>query len=42
MFEERGVPAGESAEPPQQQYDPEAAAALATRYGFEVVGPQLA
>jgi quercetin dioxygenase-like cupin family protein len=42
MFEEGGVPAGESAEPPQQEYDVEAAAALAKRYGFEVVGPQLA
>ena len=42
MFEEGGVPAGESAEPPQQEYDLEAAAALAKRYGFEVVGPQLA
>ena len=42
MFEEGGVPAGESAEPRQQEYDPEAAAALAKRYGFEVVGRQLA
>ena len=42
MFEEGGVPAGESAESPQQEYDLEAAAALAKRYGFEVVGPQLA
>jgi hypothetical protein len=42
MFEDGGVPAGESAEPPQQEYDLEAAAALAKRYGFEVVGPQLA
>jgi hypothetical protein len=42
MFEEGGVPAGESAEPPQQEHDLEAAAALAKRYGFEVVGPQLA
>lgn len=42
MFEEGGVPAEESAEPPQQEYDVEAAAALAKRYGFEVVGPQLA
>jgi len=42
MFEDGGVPAGESAEPPQQGYDPEAAAALAERYGFEVVGPPLA
>jgi hypothetical protein len=42
MFEEGGVPAGEAAEPPQQEYDVEAAAALAKRFGFEVVGPQLA
>jgi mannose-6-phosphate isomerase-like protein (cupin superfamily) len=43
MFEEGGVPAGSSAEPPQQgEYDVEAAAALAKSYGFEVVGPQLA
>jgi hypothetical protein len=39
MFEEGGVPAGESAEPCQQDYDPQAATALAKRYGFEVVGP---
>jgi hypothetical protein len=36
------VPAGESAEPPRQEYDLQAAAALAKRYGFEVVGPVLA
>ena len=42
MFEEGGVPAGASADPPRQAYDLEAAAALAKRYGFEVVGPQLA
>jgi quercetin dioxygenase-like cupin family protein len=42
MFEDGGVPVAESAEPPQQQPDPEAAAALAKRFGFEVVGPQLA
>lgn len=41
MFEEGGVPASESAEPPQVEYDPEAAKALAERFGFEVVGPQL-
>ena len=42
MFEEGGVPAGESAEPPEQEYDPEAAMAMAKKFGFEVVGPQLA
>jgi quercetin dioxygenase-like cupin family protein len=42
MFEDGGVPAGESAEPPRQEPDTEAAAALARRFGFEVVGPQLA
>jgi hypothetical protein len=42
MFEEGGVPAGASTEPPRQQPDPEAAAAFAKRFGFEVVGPQVA
>jgi mannose-6-phosphate isomerase-like protein (cupin superfamily) len=42
MFQDGGVPAEESAEPPQQQPDPEAAAALAKRFAFEVVGPPLA
>jgi Cupin domain len=42
MSQEGGLPAGDSAEPPQAEYDVEAAAALAKRYGFEVVGPQLA
>jgi hypothetical protein len=41
MFEEGGVPAEESAEPPQEQPDPEAAAAFAKQFGFEVVGPQV-
>jgi mannose-6-phosphate isomerase-like protein (cupin superfamily) len=42
MFEEGGVPAGESAEPPQQQeYDLEAAVALSKRFGVEFVGPQV-
>ncbi|MGH3010875.1 MAG: cupin domain-containing protein [Gaiellaceae bacterium] len=42
MFEEGGVPAGESSEPPQQEeYDLEAAVALAKKFGFEVVGPQV-
>jgi mannose-6-phosphate isomerase-like protein (cupin superfamily) len=42
MFEEGGAPAGESAEPPQQEeYDVEAAVALSKKFGFEVVGPQL-
>ncbi len=42
MFE-GGVPAhGETAAPPQEGYDPEAAMAVAKRFGFEVVGPQLA
>lgn len=41
MFEEGGMPAGESTVPPTQAYDPAAAAALAQRYGFDVVGPQL-
>lgn len=42
MFEQGGIPATDSVEPPAQEYDPEAAAALAKRFGFEVVGPQLA
>src|SRR3954452_6616433 len=42
MFEEGGVPAAESAEPPDVAYDPEAAIAISKRFGFEVVGPQLA
>ena len=41
MFEVGGVPASESPEPPQQTYDPAAAAALAHRFEFDVVGPQL-
>jgi hypothetical protein len=42
MFAQGGVPASESPEPPTQEYDPEAASAIAKRFGFEVVGPQLA
>ena len=42
MFEEGGVPATDAAEPPEQEYDPDAAIAISTRFGFEVVGPQLA
>jgi quercetin dioxygenase-like cupin family protein len=34
MFEEGGAPAGESAEPPAQEYDPAAAAALSERFEF--------
>jgi len=39
MFEEGGVPVRESAEPPAEGYDPDAAIALAARFGFEVIGP---
>jgi quercetin dioxygenase-like cupin family protein len=43
MFEDGGVPAEDSAEPPPQpQSDPDAASAVARSFGFEVVGPQLA
>jgi quercetin dioxygenase-like cupin family protein len=42
MFEEGGIPLSESPEPPVQGYDPEAAVAISERFGFEVVGPQLA
>lgn len=41
MFEAGGVPLAESPDPPEQVYDPQAAAALARRFAFEVVGPQL-
>ncbi len=41
MFEEGGVPVAVSPEPPEQRYDPEAAAAIASRFAFQVVGPQL-
>jgi hypothetical protein len=41
MFADGGVPTSESNEPPVQQYDPNAARALAETYGFDVVGPQL-
>ena len=41
MFEAGGVPASDSDEPPEQGYDPEAAAAISKQFGFEVVGPQL-
>lgn len=42
MFEVVGVPVSESAEPPVQEYDPDAAVAISKQFGFEVVGPQLA
>jgi quercetin dioxygenase-like cupin family protein len=42
MFEVGGVPVSESAQPPVQEYDPDAAVAISERFGFEVVGPQLA
>ena len=41
MFIEGGMPVSESPEPPTQHYDPDAARALAVKYGFDVVGPQL-
>jgi quercetin dioxygenase-like cupin family protein len=41
MFAEGGTPAPAGSEPPTHEYDPEAAAAIASRFGFEVVGPQL-
>lgn len=41
MFEEAGIPVAEAPEPPQESYDPAAAAAVADRFGFDVVGPQL-
>lgn len=43
MFEEGGVAARDLAEPPPAAgYDPQAAIALAERFQFEVIGPQLA
>jgi quercetin dioxygenase-like cupin family protein len=42
LFEEGGVPVADSPTPPDSDYDPEAAIALAARFGFEVTGPQLA
>jgi mannose-6-phosphate isomerase-like protein (cupin superfamily) len=41
MFVEGGVPAADLDEPPVLGYDPDAARALAEKFGFEVVGPQL-
>jgi uncharacterized RmlC-like cupin family protein len=41
MFVDGGVPASETAEPPTDHYDPDAARALAEKFGFDVVGPQL-
>lgn len=41
MFEVGGVPADSAAAPPEGPYDPAAAVAIAERFGFEVVGPQL-
>lgn len=41
MFEEGGTPAHDGEEPPDEQYDPEAARAISEQFGFEVVGPQL-
>ena len=42
MFEEGGIAAADLVEPPKQEYDPQAAIAISKRFGFEVVGPQLA
>ena len=41
MFVDGGGPVSEMAEPPPQAYDPEAARALAAKFGFDVVGSQL-
>ena len=41
MFVEGGVPASDATAPPTQGYDPDAARALAEKFGFDVVGPQL-
>lgn len=41
MFVDGGVPASESNAPPTERYDPDAARALAEKYGFDVIGPRL-
>ena len=41
MFVDGGVPVSETAEPPTQGYAPDAARALAQKFGFDVIGPQL-
>ncbi len=41
MFADGGVPASDTTEPPTQSYDPNAAKALAKKFGFDVIGPQL-
>lgn len=41
MFVEGGVAAIDTTEPPTQSYDPDAARALAEKFGFDVIGPQL-
>ena len=41
MFAEGGVPVGETTEPPTLGYDPDAARAIAGKFGFDVIGPQL-
>jgi mannose-6-phosphate isomerase-like protein (cupin superfamily) len=41
MFVDGGVPASEVTEPPTQEYDPDVARALAEKFGFDVIGPQL-
>jgi mannose-6-phosphate isomerase-like protein (cupin superfamily) len=41
MFADGGMPAGNTTEPPTQHYDPDVARALAEKFGFDVVGPQL-
>jgi quercetin dioxygenase-like cupin family protein len=42
MFVDGGIPAVASSKPPTHAYDPDAARALAEKFGFDVVGPQLA
>ena len=41
MFVDGGVPVSETTEAPTQGYDPDAARALAEKFGFDVIGPQL-
>ena len=42
MFIEGGIPAGDSSEPPPQHYDMERVSALAKKYGWDIIGPQMA
>ena len=42
MFIEGGIPLGDAGEPPPQHYDMERVLALATKYGWDIIGPPMA